>query len=278
MARLIISDLHADLHALDTIIAIVNSQAFIDRYGETTTIINLGDVVERGYHPVEVIEQILALKDEMSVVSVIGDHDEAFLFDREISGSDPASIRAHSALRENKRCMRFFDGLPQYLADYNDRILAVHGGPIDPSTIEKKVVSDDWLYQRTWQRISETGDDFFDLSGYHYRPEHAFAYVKETFGRGFLILCGHEHFEACYLEIDEGARNIINGMIRRKEVFSGSVVHVKAMMRQKGVNYLVRVGIAGPEGYARFGENRSHFGLLWEHKGMDWIGLFSFVL
>lgn len=278
MARLIISDIHADIHALNAIMGIIDDQTFADRYGEVTGIINLGDVVERGYHPVEVIERLLEMKDEKNLRSIIGNHDEAFLFDREVFGSDPESRQAHSVLRKNKRCMQFFDGLPQYLIDHNDRILAVHGGPIDPSTIKDRVVSEDWLYQRTWQRISELGYDYFDYSGYHYTPEHAFMHAKESLGRGFLILCGHEHHEACYSEIDGGVRDIMNNMIRREETYSNRVIHIKAMMRQEGMTYLVRVGIAGPEGYARYERGTSHFGLLWEHKGVQWVGLFNFKL
>jgi len=151
MARLIISDIHADIRALNAIMEIVGDQAFIDRYGEVTGILNLGDVVERGFHPEEVVERLLEIKDEKSLVSVIGDHDEAFLSNRKVAGSNLASIDAHAGLLENQRCMRFLKSLPQYRIDDNERILAVHGGPIDPSTIHKKEFPDDcdWLYQRT---------------------------------------------------------------------------------------------------------------------------------
>ncbi len=279
MAQLIISDIHADIRALDAIMEITRDQAFIDRYGEITRIINLGDVVGRGFHPIEVIERLLDCGEETNLVSIMGNHDEAFLLNRDITGSDSASIEAHSALRGNQRCMQFLKSLPQYLVDEGNRILAVHGGPIDPSTIKERTCPDDLLYRRTWQRISECGYDYCDGTGYHYTPEHALMYVKESLGRGFLTLCGHEHLEACYMEVGGKPKSIIDGMIRREEVFSNRRIHIKSMMRQEGVSYLVRVGIAGPVGYAGSGQDlgsTSHFGLLWEYKGANWVGLFGF--
>ncbi|KAF5411155.1 MAG: metallophosphoesterase [Euryarchaeota archaeon] len=281
MARLIISDIHADIDSLNAIIEIIEDPSFTARYGDVTGIINLGDAVGRGFHPIEVIERLLELSDEKEVISVVGNHDEAFLSNQEISGSDIASIEAHSELREDQRCMRFLKSLPQHSIDHDDRILAVHGGPIEPSTISDGA-SDDRLYSHTWQRISDAGNDFLDdTAGYHYTPEHAFAHVDASFSGGFLILCGHEHYEACYSAIGGKIRDILKDMIRRMEVFSGRSVRVRSIMRQEDVSYLVRVGIAGPEGFsesAEFGTAVSHFGLLWEHKSVNWVGLCSFEM
>ncbi len=281
MARLVISDIHADIDSLNAIIEIIENSSFTARYGEVTGILNLGDAVGRGFHPIEVIERLLELSDEKEVISVIGNHDEAFLSNQEITGSDIASIGAHSELRENHRCMRFLKSLPQHSIDYGDRILAVHGGPIDPSTISDGA-SDDRPFRHTWQRITGAGNDFLDnTAGYHYTPEHAFTHVEAFSGRGFLILCGHEHYEACYSAIGGQVRDILKDMIRRTEGFSGRSVRVRSIMRQEDVSYLVRVGIAGPEGFsesAEFGTAVSHFGLLWERKSVGWVGLFSFEM
>jgi len=258
---------------------ITRDQAFIDRYGEITRIINLGDVVGRGFHPIEVIERLIDCGADTDLLSIMGNHDEAFLLNRDITESNSASIEAHSALRGNPRCMRFLKSLPQYMIDEDARILAVHGGPIDPSTIKERTCPDCLLYRRTWQRISERGYDYCDGAGYHYTPEHALNDVKESLGSGFLILCGHEHIEACYMKVNGKPENVIDDMIRREEVFSNRSVNTRAMTRQEGVSYLIRVGIAGPVGYAESEqgfEDLSHFGLLWEYKGADWVGLFSF--
>jgi len=274
MAQLIISDIHADIRALDAIMEIVRDQAFIDRYGKITRIINLGDVVGRGFHPVEVIERLLDCMEETKLVSIMGNHDEAFLLNINIIGDVFLGEKVNSELRGNRRYMRFLKSLPQYMIDENDRILAVHGGPIDPSTIREKICPNDLLYRRTWQRISECGYDYCDASGYYYTPEHALGYVSESLGRGFLTICGHEHLEACYMEVDRKPKSIIDSMIRREEVFSNHRIHIKLMMRQKGVSYLVRMGIAGSGQTLR---GNSHFGLIWEQKGADWVGLFSFT-
>lgn len=58
---LIISDIHADIKALNTIIEIISDPVFVKRYGRVNTIINLGDTVGRGSHPVEVIERLAKL-------------------------------------------------------------------------------------------------------------------------------------------------------------------------------------------------------------------------
>ncbi|MCD6207886.1 MAG: metallophosphoesterase [Methanosarcinales archaeon] len=280
IAHLIISDVHADVRALNAILAITSDPKFIAMYGEVRQVINLGDTIGRGNHPVETIERLLELTDEKKLVSIMGNHDEAFLSDQEIFGSSSESTGAHLELWENKRSLRFLKRLPQYWIDEKNRVLAVHGGPIDPETIpdSEKEIPDERAYMRMWQRISEAGYDFVADSGYYYTPELAFDYVEETFGRGFLILCGHEHHEACYSSVGGETKYILDDMIMRKEVFSGRVVRVRSLMRHEGVSYIARVGIAGPAGYAGLGWKTSHFGLLWESKGIDWVGLFRFEL
>lgn len=279
MAQLIISDIHADIRALDAIMEITRDQAFIDLYGEITRIINLGDVVGWGFHPIEVIERLIGCGADIDLLSIMGNHDEAFLLNRDIIGNSSASRDAHSDLRGNQRCMQFLKGLPPYMVDEADRILAVHGGPIDPSAITERTCPDRLLYRRTWQRISECGYDYCDGTGYHYTPEHAFEDAMESLGSGVLILCGHEHLEACHIKVNGKQKNVIGDMIRREEVFSNRSVSIRAMIRQEGVSYLIRVGIAGPAGYVEsepgFGDS-SHFGLIWEQRGADWVGLFSF--
>ena len=279
MAQLIISDIHADIRALDAIIDITRDRAFIDLYGEVTRIINLGDVVGWGFHPIDVIERLIDCGMDTELLSIMGNHDEAFLLNRDIIGNGSASRNAHSDLRGNQQCMRFLERLPPYIVDETDRILAVHGGPIDPSMIKERTCPDHLLYRRTWQRISECGYDYCDGTGYHYTPEHAFEDVAESLGGGFLILCGHEHLEACYPGVNGKPKNVIGDMIRREEVFSNRIVNIRAMTRQEGVSYLVRVGIAGPAEYVEsepgFGDG-SHFGLIWGHRGADWVGLFNF--
>lgn len=55
---LIFSDIHADIDSLKTILFIVNSKEFKKKYGEFSRIINLGDVLERGTNPKQVLEDL----------------------------------------------------------------------------------------------------------------------------------------------------------------------------------------------------------------------------
>ena len=60
------------------------------------------------------------------------------------------------------------------------------------------------------------------------------------------------------------------------EELAGYVVRVKEFEREPGINYLIRVGIAGPAGYyKRYRWNKSHFGLLWCEGGKQKAGLFE---
>jgi predicted MPP superfamily phosphohydrolase len=92
---LVISDIHADISSLNTIMKLVTSIDFKKKYGEISRIINLGDVLERGTHPKQVLEKMMTFSKNYQVISVIGNHDEAFLYGREVSGSSLESVYAH---------------------------------------------------------------------------------------------------------------------------------------------------------------------------------------
>jgi predicted MPP superfamily phosphohydrolase len=79
---LVFSDIHADINALDLIIDTVSSNEFIKKYGSFSRIINLGDLLERGIHPKEVILKLKSLEKNYPIFSVMGNHDEGFLSDK----------------------------------------------------------------------------------------------------------------------------------------------------------------------------------------------------
>lgn len=58
---LVISDIHADILALNTIIELTTSNDFKLKYGKISRIINLGDVLERGTHPKQVLQKLTEL-------------------------------------------------------------------------------------------------------------------------------------------------------------------------------------------------------------------------
>ena len=271
---LIFSDIHADIKALNTIIDVINNPGFIKRYGSVNTILNLGDTVGRGYHPVKVTERLIELGKQINIVSIMGNHDESFLYDWPVSGDDAESIKAHEELN-----LDFLKDLRQYYIDHNKKILAVHGGPLNPDRIAPHGLEDydKWHYQRTWQRISKYEYEYLDNSGYHYIPKNAFIHARDFLDNGFIIFCGHQHIEAIYRNMGEKVDCLSEDKMEvRKETYGRYTVQVKEFEREKEINYLIRVGIAGPEGYYKqYGWNKSYFALLWEEKGMQKVGLFE---
>ncbi|MFQ6089492.1 MAG: metallophosphoesterase, partial [Candidatus Methanofastidiosia archaeon] len=212
------------------------------------------------------------LQREFEVKSVLGNHDEAFLYNMPISGSGLESRRAHLKLRNSD--LSFFNDLPQFLIDERERIIAVHGGPLDPERIMPQGLgaSARWLYQRTWQRIADVS--FFDFSGFHYTPEMAFEHVRRE---NFLILCGHQHLEAAYSGILKDfwmVEDILDDVNLEMREYAGFDLELKSIRRERGFSYLIRLGIAGPEGYRYLGWNRAHFGLISKER----VYLLSFRL
>ena len=161
----------------DLILNIAFSSHFEDKYGKVTRIINLGDLLERGTSPKQVLQKMNDLSKSYPMISVMGNHDEGFMYKKFLSRSSYSSIKEHELL--SSQDTEFFkqnaDGTygDQFVLDRKNKLFCVHGGPIDPQKITKNG-DDPWLYQRTWQRLSEEDFEFFSYSGYHYKAESAF--------------------------------------------------------------------------------------------------------
>jgi hypothetical protein len=259
MAILFFSDIHADIGALNEILRLASGEDFSARYGAVVKIVNLGDVMERGHSPGEVVDRLESLNN---VESILGNHDEAFLYRIPVSGSDIDSELAHEEYRGTGRYEKFFRGMGKYYVDSKERLYAVHGGPIDPCVIMPERARDveAWLYSQPWQRISEIR--YLDGSGYHYLPADAFDAVRPSFGApGFAIVCGHEHEEAAYCQ-KGGAIEDVLGKLRTETIpMSGRHVREKKLPIERDACYLIRLGIAGPEGYGEYIEDRCYFGV-----------------
>lgn len=265
---LIFSDIHADFVALDKILKMANSQEFKRKYGQPDRVINLGDVLERGTRPKEVLSALLSLENNYDVVSVMGNHDEAFLYNRPVSGSSVASLQAHANLTPED--LSFFtkneDGTfgQQKFIDKKNNLFYVHGGPLEPKKIVPKDVSpiEEWLYQNSWQRISEEEFEYFSYYGYHYLPSSAFTESKNYF-KNSVILCGHQHIERI---IEQDANNnikeILSSLNVTTEKISDFSVEKKEIEILESSNYLIRLGMAGPEGYYGLGSPYAHFGIV----------------
>src|SRR5208337_726059 len=118
---LLISDIHADIGALDEILRLAYSDDFSGRYGPVETVVNLGDVLERGYDPAGVVDRLSELDN---VESILGNHDEAFLDRIQVSGSDVESELAHEQYRRTGQFESFFRGMGKYYVDTKHRLYA----------------------------------------------------------------------------------------------------------------------------------------------------------
>jgi hypothetical protein len=275
---LLFSDIHADIEALEALLAIANSQDFIARYGHITKAINLGDALQRGYHPGEVVRRLKELK---GLESVLGNHDESFLYKLSLLGNDPRSVRAHDSYFVTGEYESFFQGMGKTYVDLDKKLYAVHGGPIDPLNIplKERTMDDEWIYSQTWQRISVIGESFIDNCGYNYLPSQAFDSVKPTFGSdGFVIACGHNHKEAAFVQKDGNVEDILQKLECGEISLNGHKIREKRLPVCEDSNYLVRLGIAGPEGFLQYGWDTCYFGVLVDRSGARTLYLLNFDL
>lgn len=263
---LVFSDIHADIDALDTILEIATSDDFTKKYGSFDRIINLGDLLERGSAPKQVLSRLESLQKNYPIISVMGNHDEAFLYKRPVSGSSIESWAAHQELKNND--LSFFEqnkdktfGQQQFI-DSKNKLFCVHGGPLDPQKITPKNAYDEetWLYQRTWQRLSDEDFEFFSYSGYHYKASSAFDEAKNCLGN-FVILCGHQHEEAVLVQ-NEQIHDVFSKLVTTKDIVSDFVLEKKEIEIDKSSNYLIRLGLGGPSGYYGVGVAKPHFGIV----------------
>lgn len=240
--------------------------SFRENFGSIERIINLGDVLGRGNHPKEVIDMLKSISKSYSLNSVIGNHDEAFLYQRKISIDTEESVKAHSSLTVED--LSFFkknnDGMYglQEIFDEKNKTIFVHGGPLDPKIIYDKNSQDDlWYYQKSWQRLTFKNSNFFTRAGFHYTSSSAFSHVKQKTD-DFVILCGHQHTEAAVKQDKNGIKEILTG-IKRDIVRNGDCVLEKIEIAIKeDTNYLIRVGLGGPQGSHIHRDDIPHFAVI----------------
>lgn len=260
---LIFSDIHADIDGLETILKIAFSTEFEEKYGKISRIINLGDLLERGTHPKAVLQKMQELSKTYPILSVMGNHDEGVLYKKLISGNSYVSIKAHELL--SAQDFEFFhqnkDGTfgEQQVMDKQNKLLCVHGGPLDPQKITKDG-DDPWLCQKTWQRLSDENNEFYSYYGYHYKASSAFKEGKVIFDN-FIILCGHQHIEAAIRQTKNEITNIWSFQSTTEKIKS-FVMQKREFEIDKNSNYLFRVGLGGPQGHHSGGFAKPRFGLI----------------
>jgi predicted phosphodiesterase len=263
---LVFSDIHADFNALDLIIETATNGEFIGKYGSFSRIINLGDLLERGIQPKEVISKLKSLEKNYPIFSVMGNHDEGFLSGKKVSASSFESMNAHERL--DNEDLSFFKknddgtfGNQEYI-DSKSGLFCVHGGPLDPKKITPKdAESEAWLYQRNWQRLTDEGFEFFSYHGYHYKASSAFNEVKK-YVKNHIILCGHQHMETAITNQGGKIREIYSKLEPKKEKISGHVLESKEIDIDPTSDYLIRLGLGGPAGYYGTGSSVPHFAII----------------
>jgi len=189
MGAVIFSDVHADADAIRALAACIDDPAFSKTFGPVDVIVNLGDVLHRGNHPLEAITCINKLAQKFRVVSLLGNHDHAYLNGIMVSGSDEESTARHEQLRGSP-LLSLFKGIPMEWTQ--DGMLFVHGGPLDLGT--------QTLRLKCWQRLSHSSGDSF--TGFHYTAPMAF---EALFSRGLThMVCGHQHSHICCRKTAQG--------------------------------------------------------------------------
>ena len=189
MGAVIFSDVHADAAAIEALGTCIRAPAFTTAFGPVEMLINLGDLVHRGNHPQETLEKFHALMHEFRTISVMGNHDHAYLNGILVSGSDAASTYRHEQLRSSP-LLSIFDTMPMEWVEKG--MLFVHGGPLELGT--------QTLQLKCWLRLSHEAGEFF--TGYHYTADMAFAELER---RGLThMCCGHQHECVCCRKTPSG--------------------------------------------------------------------------
>ncbi|GHT21612.1 phosphoesterase [Planctomycetales bacterium] len=143
--RAIISDVHGNFEALDAVLADIASQNVDEIYC-------LGDTAGYGPNPVECIDKVR----EVSTVCLLGNHDQAALFDPE--GFNNSAERAIFWTRDQLENPKvpgaderwdFLNNLPRIYRDGD--ILYVHGSPRNP--LNEYVFQDDIYNERKMERL-----------------------------------------------------------------------------------------------------------------------------
>jgi predicted phosphodiesterase len=130
MRRAIISDIHANLEALEAVLVDIDTQ-------RVDEIVCLGDVVGYGPNPRECIEKAMSFR-----FSLRGNHEAAVLFiamDFNVDATQSiewtrAQLNSKQyAKKSNHALWNFLGGLPESQADGGGRVLYVHGSPRMPT-------------------------------------------------------------------------------------------------------------------------------------------------
>jgi predicted phosphodiesterase len=143
--RAIISDIHANLEALEAVLADIDAQSITELYC-------LGDIIGYGPNPRECIDLIM----QRAKVTILGNHDQAAMFDPEgfNAGAERAIFWTRRQLESadakgNEKRWDFLGELPRIKRE--GEIMFVHGSARNP--LNEYVFPEDVYNQRKMERI-----------------------------------------------------------------------------------------------------------------------------
>jgi diadenosine tetraphosphatase ApaH/serine/threonine PP2A family protein phosphatase len=160
MATLIISDVHANLVALE---------AVLEAAGPVDEVWNLGDVVGYGPRPKECVERVIELKPN---ASLIGNHDWAAIGRLALDEFNPVARFATywTTAHLGAEHMAYLESLPNRIID--DYWMLVHGSPRHPV----------WEYVYT-ARVAHQNFEFFDTRICFLGHTHIQLYISEEMAK-----------------------------------------------------------------------------------------------
>jgi hypothetical protein len=231
------------------------SWQYEEQYGRVMDMVCLGDVIDRGYHPLATVNILKGIKN---LKWVRGNHDEAAQMGESICQQDMMATLNHQAFILDGGSS-FVDYLPDHIVDPVNKYYAVHGGPVDPESLYNNIdPTYNWLSQRTWQRMTNVGLGF-DYSGWRVTPEMAFQHASKCFdGDGWMIVSGHDHNEGCYTwDRNRRVREMMPMISKRDEVnhvkLAGLGIREKHIAIEKDKDYILTIGALGAERPGHYG-------------------------
>ncbi len=183
--RAIISDIHANLEALEAVLAEIKKLGIHEIYC-------LGDIIGYGPNPRECIDLVM----QHCQVCILGNHDQAALFDPEgfNAGAERAIFWTRSMLESgdaanNERRWEYLGELPRMRREPD--FLFVHGSARNP--LNEYVFPEDIYNQRKMERIFGLVDKYCFQGHTHipgvFRDDYSFQSPEEI-GHGFE--CGEQ--------------------------------------------------------------------------------------
>lgn len=152
MRRALISDIHANLEALEAVLEDIKQQGIQD-------IICLGDVIGYGPNPRECID----LVKENCRICLLGNHDQGALFDPEgfNAGAERAIFWTRAQLenpsdRRNEQRWEYLSELPR--TSRHNGYLFVHGSPRNP--LSEYVFPEDIYHHRKMERLFQLVEQY----------------------------------------------------------------------------------------------------------------------